>query len=71
MSCEIVFLHNFYSIFDFYVVLQPSSVRTLSSLGPGAELLPQATEIDAEKVLKIDAKRFQNEAKMDAEINDF
>ena len=43
MSCEIVFLHNFCSIFDFYVVLQPFSVRTLS--GPGAELLPQATEI--------------------------
>ena len=29
---------------------------TQTSLGPGAELLPQATEIDAEKGLKISAK---------------
>ena len=28
-------------------------------------------KIDTEKVLKIDAKRLQNEAKMDAKINDF
>ena len=46
MSCKIQFLHNFNSIFDFCVVSQPFSVRTLSSLGPRAELLPQATEID-------------------------
>ena len=26
MSCELVFLHNFYSIFDFYVVLQTTTV---------------------------------------------
>ena len=44
---------------------------TQTSLGPGAELLPQATEIDTEKVWKIDAKRVENEAKMDAKVNDF
>ena len=44
---------------------------TQTSLGPGAELLPQATEIDTEQVLKIDAKRLQNEAKADAQIDDF
>ena len=31
----------------FVVVLRPFSVRTLSSLGPRAELLPEATDIDA------------------------
>ena len=43
---------------------------TQTSLGPGAELLPQATEIDAGKVSKIDAKRLQNKAKMESQITD-
>ena len=36
---------------SFFIILQPLLVRTLSSLGPQAELLPQATEIDLESPL--------------------
>ena len=38
------------TFWNFLVVLQPFSVRTLSSLGAGAELLPQATEINGESM---------------------
>ena len=48
-------------ILQFVLVLQPFSVRTLSSLGPGAELLPQATEIDPK--IEVEQRIPQNQEK--------